>query len=175
MVQPLTGSVKASVGMAETERPTSGIEQPYPLQLISANLSKEEWVEADLVLGDARMGCRGTGICKIAERGPKGRSTCFEQVVPVWLFVINPRCLQLVVDKRLLSAEQRKRHYFSPYIELHHYFPLPMPLCYRLGLGFPVGIMPRKYPLYQNGHLYHHFLDCKHSGEQSSTPLWINS
>lgn len=131
----------------------------FEIQTRKNHIQNQTWVKADMMLGNARTNCRGSGLCQISVRGSSSASLhC--KVIPVWLNKINSRCLQLIIDKRLLSKEDRLFHFAAKEVVLSKDIKLPTRISYSLGFERTTFLLAKSYALYQDGCYFHHFLDC---------------
>ena len=128
------------------------------------------WVKADMVLGNARAGCTGAGICRISVQNTAKVGACNCTIIPVWLNHVNPYCLQLVVDKQHLPLKLRKQHFVHNKIEVASPILLPKALTAQLGLHGCRRVIPKKYTLCQDKNFFHHFLDLS-KGQEMTTPI----
>ena len=131
---------------------------------LNSHISSDEssrWIKNDLVLGNAKAGCRGAGICQISMHGNTRNKQCSCSVVTAYLARVNPYCLQLIIDKRSLTFQQRKQHFLGTHIELAKKIKIPASIAKSLGYLEDLWILPRSYPLQHDKHFLHHFLDCQ--------------
>jgi hypothetical protein len=74
---------------------------------------------------------------------------------------VNDRCLLLAIDKRQVDFVQQCKHFLQGHLTLGKSISLPSSLSKQLGWKGAVYIQPRNYPLFQDKHYYHCYLDTR--------------
>ncbi len=124
---------------------------------------EKHWVKADMILGNARLNCQGSGVCKITVRSNSYEQTCKCKKLPIWISFVNNDCLQIIISKLDLSSQIFRSHFANDQVEISQPFEIPKTIGYQLGFSNQVIISAKKYTLFQNKYFFFHYLNYQHS------------
>lgn len=129
---------------------------------------KHNSVKGNLILGNAKYGCQGAGICRISAKNSHQLNHCKCSKIPIQLIRINSTTLQLNIKKDIFSLVKKEEHYSNKKIELSKRLILPKQLSESLGFRDRLVIFPGHYLLYQNEKYFYHYLDYSIEVESNS-------
>ncbi|MFK8162760.1 MAG: hypothetical protein AB8H12_09890 [Lewinella sp.] len=129
-------------------------EQKYELRNLSTR-----WVTADMVLGNANIGCRGAGICKISvQEKRQDFIECGCECIPVFLTQVNSHWIQFILEKRSLSFANRVKHFGGNQVTVHKAISLSSQLSVELGSQTSISIAAQNITIYEDEHYYCFFM-----------------